>query len=303
MPSTRRTVGGAAYSPGMRIDLHTHSLASDGTQTPAELVAAAKHAGLDVVAITDHDSANGWEEAAEAARRVGIDLMRGMEISTKHRGRGVHLLAYLPDPTHEPLASSLERIVEGRGSRAPAMVEALQRIGIDVTLDDIAAPVPGRPHVADALVRKGIVASRDDAFERYLNPGRPAYVDRYAADLVATIDAVAEAGGVSVLAHPWGRGRRHDLPAEELAALRDAGLSGLEVDHQDHKAPDVREELRAIARDLDLVVTGSSDHHGLGKSNHGLGCNTTAPEEYERLLGLAAAASAASGRRTPEVVR
>ncbi|WP_323793511.1 PHP domain-containing protein [Nocardioides sp.] len=287
----------------MRIDLHTHSLASDGTQTPSELVTAAQHAGLDVVAITDHDSANGWEEAADAARRVGIELVRGMEISTNHRGRGVHLLAYLPDPTHPTLAASLARIVDGRGSRAPAMVEALQRIGIDLTLDDIAAPVPGRPHVADALVRKGIVASRDDAFERYLNPGRPGYVDRYAADLTATIVAVTEAGGASVIAHPWGRGRRHDLPHGELAALRDAGLSGLEVDHQDHKAPDVREELRAIARDLDLVVTGSSDHHGLGKSNHGLGCNTTAPEEYERLLERAASASAATGRRTPEVVR
>lgn len=287
----------------MRIDLHTHSLASDGTQTPAELVTAAQHAGLDVVAITDHDSANGWDEATEAATRVGIELVRGMEISTRHRGHGVHLLAYLPDPTHPALQESLARIVDGRGSRAPAMVEALRRIGIDLTLDDIAASVPGRPHVADALVRKGIVASRDDAFEQYLNPGRPGYVNRYAAELTTTIGAVADAGGVTVLAHPWGRGRRDDLPAAEIAVLRDAGLSGIEVDHQDHKAPDVREELRAIARDLDLVVTGSSDHHGLGKSNHGLGCNTTAPEEYERLLDRAAAAAAASGRRTPEVVR
>lgn len=287
----------------MRIDLHTHSLASDGTQTPAELVAAAKQAGLDVVAITDHDSANGWDEASEAAARVGIDLVRGMEISTKHRGRGVHLLAYLPDPTEPALRASLTRIVEGRGSRAPAMVTALQQAGIDIELDDIAAPVPGRPHVADALVRKGIVASRDDAFERYLNPGRPGYVNRYAAELTDTIRIVAEAGGVTVLAHPWGRGRRHDLPASEIEVLRDAGLSGIEVDHQDHKAPDVRAELRGIARELDLVATGSSDHHGLGKSNHGLGCNTTAPEEYERLMERAAAASAASGRRTPEVVR
>jgi predicted metal-dependent phosphoesterase TrpH len=286
----------------MRIDLHTHSLASDGTQTPAELVGAAARAGLDVVAITDHDSANGWEEATEAALRVGVALVRGMEISTRHRGHGVHLLAYLPDPTHPGLADSLTRIVEGRGSRAPAMVEALRRAGIDLSLDEIAAPVPGRPHVADALVRKGIVATRDDAFEQYLNPGRPGYVNRYAADLTTTIATVAAAGGVTVLAHPWGRGRRGDLPAAEIAALRDAGLSGLEVDHQDHKAPDVREELRAIARDLDLVVTGSSDHHGLGKANHGLGCNTTAPEEYERLLARAAAASAASRRRTPEVV-
>lgn len=287
----------------MRIDLHTHSLASDGTQTPTELVTAAARAGLDVVAITDHDSANGWDEAVEAAEQVGIELVRGMEISTRHGGHGVHLLAYLPDPTHPGLHASLTRIVEGRGSRAPAMVEALRRVGIELSLDDIAAPVPGRPHVADALVRQGIVETRDDAFEQYLNPGRPGYVDRYAADLTATIGAVADAGGVTVIAHPWGRGRRGDLPPAVIAALRDAGLTGLEVDHQDHKAPDVREELRGIARELDLVVTGSSDHHGLGKADHGLGCNTTAPEEYERLLDRAAAASAASGRRTPEVVR
>ncbi len=287
----------------MRIDLHTHSLASDGTQTPSELVVAAQQAGLDVVAITDHDGIGGWEEAAETAGSIGIALVRGMEISTKHRGRGVHLLAYLPDPTHPQLAASLARIVEGRGSRAPAMVEALQRAGIDIALDDISAPVPGRPHVADALVRRGVVASRDEAFEQYLDPGRPGYVDRYAADLTTSIATIAAAGGVSVLAHPWGRGGRRNLPTEELASLRACGLSGIEVDHQDHLTPDVRDELRAIARDLDLVVTGSSDHHGLGKVDHELGCHTTAPVEYERLLERAAASSAASGRRTPQVVR
>lgn len=287
----------------MRIDLHTHSLASDGTQTPDELVAAAKEAGLDVVAITDHDGTGGWDEAVETAQRVGIELVRGMEISTKHRGRGVHLLAYLPDPTHPGLRDSLDKIVEGRGSRAPAMLEALQRAGIDISIDDIVAPVPGRPHVADAMVRRGIVATRDDAFERYLNPGRPGYVDRYAADLTTTIGTVAQAGGITVLAHPWGRGGRRNLPPEEIATLRAAGLSGIEVDHQDHSTPGVREELRAIARELDLVATGSSDHHGLGKSNHELGCNTTAPAEYERLLERAATASATSRRRTPEVVR
>ena len=276
----------------MRIDLHTHSLASDGTQAPTELITAAQQAGLDVVAITDHDGTGGWAEAAEAATRVGIELVRGIEISTKHRHHGVHLLAYLPDPTHPGLRAELDRIVAGRSSRAPAMVAALRRAGIEVSMDDI----------ADALVRQGVVSSRDEAFSEYLNPGRPGYVNRYAADLTATIRLVASAGGVTVLAHPWGRGRKDDLPAGDIARLRDAGLSGVEVDHQDHKDPDVREELRAVARDLDLVVTGSSDHHGLGKTNHELGCNTTAPDEYERLLERAAAAAAASARRTPEVV-
>ena len=297
------------YSAWVRIDLHTHSLASDGTQTPDELVRAAADVGLHVVAITDHDTTAGWAEAETTAREVGIELVRGMEISTKHHHRGVHLLAYLFDPTHPGLQAELARIVGGRDSRAPAMVEALRFAGIEVTLDDIRESNPdttvtGRPHVADALVRKGVVTSRDEAFEVWLNPGRPGYVDRYAADLTTMIGLVSAAGGVSVIAHPWGRGRKENLPRRELALLRAAGLSGVEVDHQDHKSPvDVREELRAIARDLDLVATGSSDHHGLGKSNHALGCNTTSVEQYGRLLAAAAAASAASGRRTPEVVR
>ncbi|WP_148613986.1 PHP domain-containing protein [Nocardioides rubriscoriae] len=285
----------------MRIDLHTHSVVSDGTQTPTELVHAARAAGLDVLALTDHDTAGGWDEAALAAQEVGVTLVRGMEISTSLRGRGVHLLAYLPDPTHPGLAAELAQVLDGRGSRAPAIIAALQRLGIDLTPDDIAAEVPGRPHVADALVRKGVVASRDEAFARYLNPGRPAYVDRYAAPLATAITLVGQAGGVAVIAHPWGRGRRDSLPATELERLARLGLAGIEVDHQDHDDA-ARSELRGIARDLDLVATGSSDHHGLGKVDHGLGVNTTAVDQYERLLDRAAAAAAASGRTTPEVV-
>jgi len=286
----------------VRIDLHTHSVVSDGTQTPTELVHAARDAGLDVLALTDHDTAAGWDEAAEAAEDAGLELVRGMEISTQHHGQGVHLLAYLPDPTHAGLRAELDRIVGGRGARAPAMIAALNKIDIAITLEDIVADVPGRPHVADALVRRKVVQTRDEAFEKYLNPGRPAYVDRYAVSLTAMIGIIAEAGGVTVIAHPWGRGRKGALPASELAQLASAGLAGIEVDHQDHKDPDVRDELRAIAHDLDLVATGSSDHHGLGKSNHGLGCNTTPVEQYERLLERAATASARSGRVTPDVV-
>jgi predicted metal-dependent phosphoesterase TrpH len=142
----------------------------------------------------------------------------------------------------------------------------------------------GRPHVADALVEKGVVADRDEAFARFLGPRGPAYVDRYAADLTTMIRIVTEAGGVSVIAHPWARRYdHHGLHRDGLAALRKAGLAGIEVDHQDHP-PELRGRLRAIAADLDLVVTGSSDHHGLGKVDHDLGVNTTDPEQYERLL-------------------
>ncbi len=285
----------------MRIDLHTHSRVSDGTQSPTELVVAAGRAGLDVLALTDHDTAGGWDEAAAAAGPAGVALVRGMEISTRHRGHGVHLLAYLPDPAHPGLRDELDRIVEGRASRAPAMVAALRDLGIDLTLDDVAAEVPGRPHVADALVHRGVVGSRDEAFARYLDVGRPAYVDRHAADLATMIGLVTAAGGVSVVAHPWLRGRRGALTPDALAGLAGLGLAGLEVDHREHTAAD-REELRALARDLDLVATGSSDHHGLGKVDHDLGCHTTVPEQYERLLDRAAAAASASGRGVPEVV-
>ena len=294
-----RVVGACGETGPVRIDLHTHSNVSDGTQTPTELVTAARGAGLDVVALTDHDTTAGWAEATAAAETVGVELVRGLEISTRHRGRGVHLLAYLPDPTHPALVAALDRIVEGRGTRAPAMVEALRRHGVDISLDDVrAADVPGRPHVADALVRKGVVADRDEAFALWLDEGRPAYVDRYAAPLVEMIATVADAGGVTVVAHPWGRGRRGALPPDELARLAGLGLTGIEVDHRDHEHPDVREELRALASDLDLVATGSSDHHGLGKTHHELGCHTTAPEQYERLLAAQAAAAASAARST-----
>lgn len=289
----------------MRIDLHTHSRASDGTDTPTELVHAAARAGLDVLAITDHDTAEGWTEAASAAVDVGLTLVPGMEISTRHRGRSVHLLAYLPDPGYPPLVEELEKVLHGRASRVPAMVERLNRLGIDITEDDVrrasaGAVASGRPHVADALVARGVVADRSEAFDRYLGWGKPAHVDRYAAPLETTIRAVAGAGGVSVIAHPWGRGGLGRPDEAMLAELQLVGLSGIEVDHQDHD-PRARDRLWAMARNLGLVSTGSSDYHGVGKADHDLGCNTTRPEELERLLTLAERASASSGRATPQL--
>jgi predicted metal-dependent phosphoesterase TrpH len=290
----------------VRIDLHTHSRASDGTDTPAGLVRAAVDAGLDVVAITDHDTADGWAEAGAAAVELGIELVRGMEISTTHRGRSVHLLAYLPDPTYPPLAGELDRVLSGRASRVPAMLQQLHRHGIEITEDDVrrasdGTAAPGRPHIADALVTLGVVPDRTEAFHRYLGAGKVAYVDRYAAPLEATIRYVTEAGGVAVIAHPWGRGGLGRPDEATLAALHEVGLAGIEVDHEDHDPP-TRERLRAIARNLGLVATGSSDYHGVGKTDHELGCNTTAPEEYARLMELARAAAAGSDRIVPDLV-
>jgi predicted metal-dependent phosphoesterase TrpH len=290
----------------VRIDLHTHSDVSDGTQTPDELVRAAKAVGLDVVAITDHDTSVGWDLAAETARRVGITLVRGMEISTRHLDRSVHLLAYLPDPTYPPLVAALDRVLDGRNARVPRIVARLRARGCDITVADVlrharGAAATGRPHVADALVAAGEVRDRDEAFDLLLGAGRPAYVERYAEPLLETIRTVAEAGGVSVLAHPWGRTGPAGLPEAEIATLTEAGLSGLEVDHQDHDAA-TRDRLRGIARNLDLVATGSSDHHGTGKVGHDLGCNTTDVEQYHRLVQLAADAARGSGRPAPEVL-
>jgi predicted metal-dependent phosphoesterase TrpH len=291
----------------VRIDLHTHTDRSDGTTSPTELVRNARAAGIDVLGLTDHDTTEGWAEAAQAAEREAVRLVRGIEVSCRYAGAGVHLLAYLPDPDHPDLVAELARVLDGRNARLPATLERLSALGIEVEVDEVRAlagdaAAMGRPHVADALVAQGVVRDRAEAFDRFLGPQGPAYVNRYAADLVAMVGTVAAAGGVSGSAHPWARRHRHDaLDADGLAALAAAGLAGVEVDHQDHD-PATRERLRGLARELDLVVTGASDYHGTGKVDHELGCNTTDPAELERLLSLAAEASQAAGRVVPEVV-
>jgi predicted metal-dependent phosphoesterase TrpH len=288
----------------VRIDLHTHTDRSDGTESPGDLVRRAHRLGIDVLGLTDHDTTEGWAEAASAAEHLGVALLPGIEISCTFVGHGVHLLGYLPDPTYEPLVTELQRILDGRSSRLPATLARLQALGIDIDVHDVRrvsgeTAATGRPHVADALIALGVVADRDEAFERYLGPQGPAYVGRYAADLETMIDTVRRAGGITVLAHPWAS--RHDHTALDeagLAQLKVAGLSGVEVDHEDHD-PAVRAELRAVAGRLGLLTTGASDHHGTGKTGHELGCNTTDPEQYARLLDLARESSAAAGRRTP----
>ncbi|MFW6775347.1 PHP domain-containing protein [Nocardioides sp. CPCC 205120] len=284
----------------MRIDLHAHSSVSDGTDTPAGLVRAAAAAGIDVLGVTDHDTSAGWAAAAVEAEALGVALVRGMEVSTRFRGRGVHLLAYLPDPAYPPLVTQLRAVLEGRDARVPGMVDRLRDLGVDLTVEAVrrvAGPTAavGRPHVADALVEAGYVASRAEAFDRYLSPGRPAYHGRAAVELEAVLDVVRAAGGVCVVAHPWGRHDPGVLDAEGLAHLRSRGLVGIEVDHQDHDVA-ARAELRGIARALDLVVTGSSDYHGTGKVDHDLGCNLTAPDELARLLAAAEDAAREAGR-------
>lgn len=289
----------------MRIDLHTHSNRSDGTDTPAVLMTHAQQAGLDVIALTDHDTTDGWDEAARAAERLGVGFIPGLEISCKLNGISVHLLGYLPDPAYAPLAQDLQVIREGRTDRIPTIVARLNSIGVPLTVAEVLAqatgtPSVGRPHVADALVANGTVANRSEAFDKYLADGRAGHVPHYALEPGRAIDLVRQAGGVPVIAHPWGRSSYKVMTEDTLARLvEDHGLAGIEVDHQYH-SPESRQALRAIARNLGIIYTGSSDHHGLGKIDHDLGVNSTEPDQLERLLEVAKTNAAAFDVRVPE---
>jgi hypothetical protein len=271
----------------MRIDLHTHSSMSDGTESPTDLVAAARRAGLDVVAIADHDTTAGWDEAVDVGRRLGVEVVPAVEISTTYRGADVHLLALWPDGRNEELQSLLAGIRDGREQRLPRMLDGLVRHGIHLTVADVrraAGPAAalGRPHVADALVAAGVVGSREEAFAQWLGEGKPGHVSKPAPPLERAIEVVHAAGGVAVLAHPWGRGSREVLGEADLADLAAAGLDGVEVDHVDHDEAD-RTRLRHIAARLGLIVTGASDYHGAGKAGVGLGMNLTDPDAYTAL--------------------
>ena len=285
-----RTRGGpGALYPGGVIDLHTHSTASDGTDSPARLVEVAARAGITTLAITDHDTTSGWPEAAESAGRHQVALVRGAEISAIDRttgwGTGVHLLAYLHDPTHPDLLAETERTRADRESRARRMVDLLAE-DFPITWEDMLAQTKpgttlGRPHLADALVAAGVVRDRDQAFATILRPGTRYYVGHYAPDAVAAVRAVRAAGGVPVLAHPGADARGRIVPDSTIEGLAAAGLAGLEVDHRDHTL-DTRRRLRDLAMSLNLLVTGSSDFHGAGKRNL-IGEKTTEPDVLEAI--------------------
>ena len=272
----------------MTIDLHTHSAVSDGTDSPTELVAGAAAAGLTVVALTDHDTFDGLAEAVAAGERLGIEVVRGMELSCSRQGQSVHLLAYGADAADPALAEEMALVRGGRTGRLRPVLAKLAQLGVPVTEEQVLAfvgssPSVGRPHIADALVAAGHVADRKEAFDRFLADGGPAHVARYAIPVGRGIDLVHGAGGVAVVAHPWGRGREHLLPPQvQSAHLERPGLDGIEVDHQDHDA-DARAGLRRLAERLGVLATGSSDYHGTGKIDHELGGNTTDAETYARL--------------------
>ncbi len=272
------------------IDLHAHSSASDGTEAPALVVRQAVRAGLTTLALTDHDTALGWDEAADEARLLGITLVPGIEVSCSRRGRSVHLLAYLPDPAEPALSAELERARSSRDTRLERMVGLMAADGIPVDLEGVLDQVEegataGRPHIADALVAGGVVDHRDDAFARWLGNDSPYYVSHYAPDPVHAVRLVRGAGGVTVVAHPHSVTRGRGLPDSLLEEMAAAGMAGIEARHRDH-APDSIRHLTDLAGALGLLVTGSSDYHGEGKRNR-LGENTTSPEALEAIEGQA----------------
>lgn len=275
----------------MRIDLHAHSSVSDGTDSPAQLMSAAADARLDVVALADHDTTAGWGEAADAAARLGIVCVPAIEISTIWQGADVHLLAYWPDGGDGDLQRMLAAIRAGRRTRVPHMLAGLAAHGVVISEADVRAAAGdavslGRPHVADALVAAGVVATRQEAFDVWLGDGMPGHAPKPAPALRAAIRTVRAAGGVPVLAHPWGRASREVLGGPALAELAEDGLCGVEVDHVDHSEDD-RRALRALADAAGLVVTGGSDYHGTGKAGLALGAFTTDEASYDALRGLA----------------
>jgi 3',5'-nucleoside bisphosphate phosphatase len=285
----------------VRIDLHSHSTASDGTDPPAEVMRRAGAAGLDVIALTDHDTLAGHPEAREALPD-GLTLVGGMEMSCRMGGRSVHLLAYLVDPADEGLAAERRAISADRLRRGRDMVGRLRDLGAEVSWDQVSAiaagGVVGRPHIARAMAEAGIVERPDQAFTaQWLGEGGRAHVARYAPAPARAIALIRAAGGVAVLAHPGAAARGARISDEVIAGLAEAGLAGLEVAHPDHIPPQ-RQRLAGLARDLGLARTGGSDDHG-SLSGHRLGCEVTEPAEFERLMAQATGAAPASRPRPP----
>jgi len=274
----------------VRIDLHTHSNVSDGTETPAGVIISAAAAGLDVIALTDHDSTDGWRLAAAAAKEHGVTFVPGMEISCRtEQGISVHLLSYLHDPSHPGLLEEITKSKDARLTRAERMVTLLSE-DYPLTWDDVIHHVApgatvGRPHIADALVAAGVVADRSEAFTSILTSHSRYFVQHYAPDPAIAVELVRAAGGVPVFAHPVASARGRIVGERTYREMIDAGLLGLEIEHRDNPE-EGRGFLRNMASEHGLLITGSSDYHGAGKPNR-LGENLTSPDVLARIEELA----------------
>jgi len=253
------TAAGTPASPAPHVDLHAHSTASDGSQSPRAAIEAAHKAGLFAFALTDHDTLAGIAEAQVAADEVGLRLVPGVELSVHQEAFEVHLLGlHIRDV--DALQDRLEPYRDFRRGRAVAMVARLNAIGVGVTMDAVLSVAGGgaigRPHVAKALIAGGHVRDSREAFDRFLGAGKPAYVEKERLDVAEGIALIHAAGGIAVVAHPGGDGRRERI--EPLVAL---GLDGLEVRHPGHSAEDMK-RIAALAAHFGLVASGGSDWHG-----------------------------------------
>ena len=270
----------------MKIDLHTHTTYSDGTDNPSELINKALAAGITIIGLTDHDSISGWQEATNALR-PGISLVPGAEISCQTTdGISVHILGLLFDSSNSELMNTLEKTRENRHGRMEKIIARINEAGIDITMSDVLSQLSdgatlGRPHLADALVKKGVVATRDEAFTQMLHNNSKYYVSHYSPTPETAIALIKAAGGVSVIAHPMASHRGRTISLETFGSLIDSGLDGIEVDHRDH-SPAEKIELISLASGSNLVMTGASDYHGNGKLNS-LAEYTTNPEQWEKL--------------------
>ncbi|MFB7251839.1 PHP domain-containing protein [Microbacterium sp. NPDC056234] len=270
-------------------DLHLHSNHSDGTESPAEVVRQAHAHGIRTLALTDHDRTTGWDEASRAAGERGMTFLPGMELSAKHEWRSVHVLGYLFDPVDPALAAETDRIRGDRIGRAERIVRSIGR-DYDLDWEDVVAQTMqdatiGRPHIADALIARGIVRDRAEAFDGILHPREGYYEPHYAPDPLTAVRLITRAGGVAIIAHPVTAGRDRMMPVSFIERLIAEGLGGFEIDHREN-TEDGKRLLRAIAAEHDLLITGSSDYHGAGKPNLP-GENTTSDEMVARIIDRA----------------
>lgn len=273
------------------IDLHTHTIYSDGTFTPGTLLRLAAERGLDRVAVTDHDTTVGLAEASAAGREVGVEVVPGVEFSTLYNGEGVHILSYYMDQAHGELQAELRRLRDDRLLRGERMVEKLQAMGYPVTFERVRAIARGgnivRPHVAQALVEAGVVPTLKEAFsEELIGSGGRAYVEKHAVNPLDALALIHRAAGVCVLAHPGTWRETRPVPHSLIDELADAGLDGIEASHPEH-TPETEGRYVEIAHRLGLFFTGSSDCHGDRYDPPRLGMRTTRPDQFELLMGRA----------------
>ena len=268
------------------IDLHTHTTFSDGTDTPTQLINKALAAGITTIALTDHDSISGWQEATTSLR-PGICLVPGAEVSCQTLdGISVHILGLLFDSSNTELIDTLEKTRENRFGRMEKIIAKINEAGIEISMSEVLEQLSdgatlGRPHLADALIKKGVVASREEAFTQMLHNHSKYYVSHYSPTPEAVIKLIKDAGGVSVIAHPMASHRGRTISLDTFGSLIQAGLDGIEVDHRDHSAEE-KTQLISLAKESKLVMTGASDYHGNGKLNL-LGEYTTEPAQWQKL--------------------